>query len=134
MLEFLSQNILLLVIIVIAAGGLLLPAITARRFGPQLNAAAAVTLINKQKAFIVDVRPSKDFKTGSIAGAVNMPADQIQGRLNELPKDRPILLVDQTGSSSRMVAKLLRGVGMSQTYILDGGLLGWQNEKMPLTK
>lgn len=134
MLEFLSQNILLLVIIVIAAGGLLLPAIMERRFGPQLNAAAAVALINKQKAFVIDVRAKNDFKNGSIAGAVNMPADQIQGRISELPKDRPILLVDQTGSASRMVAKLLRGVGLSQTYILDGGLLGWQNEKMPITK
>ena len=79
------------------------------------------------------MRANKDFRKGHIARAVNMPADEIQGRLAELSKERPIVLVDQTGVLSRTVSRLLRGVGFKEVYVLESGLLGWQRDKMPLS-
>lgn len=131
--QFLANNIALLLITIIAAAGLLMPYITARRFGPQVDSQTAVQLINKQNALVVDVRANKDFRKGHIARAVNMPADEIQGRLAELSKERPIVLVDQTGVLSRTVSRLLRGVGFKEVYVLESGLLGWQRDKMPLS-
>lgn len=134
MMQFLLDNIALLLIIVIAAVGLAMPYITARRFGPQVDSKTAVQLINKQNALVIDVRAAKDFAKGRIARSVNMPADQIQSRLSELPKDRPIIVVDQTGVLSKGAARLLRGVGFQQVFVLESGLLGWQRDKMPLSK
>ena len=91
-------------------------------------------LINKQNALVIDVRPVKDFAKGHIARSINMPADEIQRRLNELSKSRPIIVVDQTGVLSKGAARLLRGVGFEQVFVLETGLLGWQRDKMPLTK
>lgn len=132
MMQFLLDNIALLLIIVIAVVGLAMPYISARRFGPQLDSATAVQFINKQNALVLDVRAPKDFAKGHIARAVNMPADQIQNRLGEISKDRPIIVVDQTGVLSKGVARLLRGVGFPQVFVLESGLLGWQRDKMPL--
>ena len=82
--QFLLDNIVLIIIAVIAVVGLAMPYISARRFGPQVDAQTAVQLINKQNALVIDVRPVKDFAKGHIARSINMPADEIQRRLNEL--------------------------------------------------
>ena len=132
--QFLLDNIVLIIIAVIAVVGLAMPYISARRFGPQVDAQTAVQLINKQNALVIDVRPVKDFAKGHIARSINMPADEIQRRLNELSKSRPIIVVDQTGVLSKGAARLLRGGGFEQVFVLETGLLGWQRDKMPLTK
>lgn len=132
--QFLISNILWFIIMIAAAIALLWPYITKRRFGPQVSINDAVELINKQNALVIDVRKSVDFKSGHIARAVNCPADVIQGRLNEFTKDRPIVLVDETGSSARTVSVLMRGVGFQKVSVLDGGLQAWKSEKLPLVK
>ena len=130
--QFLLQNALLIVIALIAAGSLAMPYLNKKRFGPMIPPAKAVELINKQNALIIDVRGPTDFKKGRIARSLNIPATTIQGRLNEVPKAMPILLVDDTGGVSSMVSKLLRGMGYEQVYVLEGGLEEWVRGKFPL--
>lgn len=130
--QFLVQNALLIVIALVAAGSLLMPYINNRRFGPLVTPEQAVELINKQNALLIDVRSESDFRKVRIARSINMPANVIQTRLAEIPKGRVIVLVDNSGNMASPVAKLLRGVGYAQTYILDGGLVGWTREKLPL--
>lgn len=43
-----------------------------------------------------------------------------------------MILVDQTGAGSRPVARLLRGVGFQRVTILERGIVGWLQAKMPL--
>lgn len=132
MMQFLLDNIVLVLIIVIAAGALVFPYFAKRGAGPEVSVKDVVQLINRQNAMMIDVRKPEEYRRGHIAQAVNIPADVIQGRLADLPKDRPIILVDTSGAGSRAVARLLRGVGFKQTSILEGGLFAWTREKMPL--
>lgn len=41
---------------------------------------------------VVDVRSGDDYAAGHIPGAENIPADQIEQRLDRLPKDKPIVV------------------------------------------
>ncbi len=132
MMQFFLDNIVLVLIIVVSAGALVFPYFAKRGAGPEISVKEAVLLINKQNALMIDVRKPEEYRRGHIAQAVNIPADVIQGRIGDLPKDRPIILVDASGAGSRAVARLLRGVGLQQTSILDGGLFAWAKEKMPL--
>lgn len=132
MMQFLIDNILLILIIVVSAFALFWPSFNSRRYGPEVTPQQATELINRKNAQIVDVRKAADYAKGHIARAKNMPASQIQNMLGELDKKRPVLLVDRTGAGSRPVAKLLRGVGFDQVYILENGLLGWRKAEMPL--
>lgn len=132
MLQFLLDNLLLLAVIVLCVISLALPYVNRRRFGPEVGPTEAVTLINKKNALVIDVRKPADFRKGRIANSVNIPGDTIQNRIGELSKDRPVVLVDQQGGVARMAARLLRGVGFKEVYVLENGLAAWRKEGLPL--
>lgn len=49
---------------------------------------------------VVDVRDAKDVATGTFPGAVNIPVGEIEKRLGELPKDKPVVFTCTTGARS----------------------------------
>ncbi len=130
--QFFIDNSLLIVVIAVSVLGLLIPIVNTRRYAPEVSPAQATELINHHGAQLVDVRKAADFAKGHIANSRNIPADQIQNEFGKLKRERPVILVDQTGVGSRPVARLLRGVGFQQVTILERGIVGWLQAKMPL--
>jgi rhodanese-related sulfurtransferase/DNA-binding transcriptional ArsR family regulator len=47
--------------------------------------------LHGRDAFVIDVRPAAEFETAHIPGAVNVPPDDLEHRLGELPRDREIV-------------------------------------------
>ncbi len=71
-------------------------------------------------AVLVDVRTAGEFSSGHVRGAVNIPVDQLQGRLGELGgKDKPVIVYCQSGMRSRAAAAQLRAAGFEQ--VIDIG-------------
>lgn len=62
-------------------------------------------------ALIVDVRTPKEFKAKHIQDAINLPIEQIMKNNINLTKDKEIVVYCQTGSRSRVSAKVLREKG-----------------------
>jgi rhodanese-related sulfurtransferase/biotin operon repressor len=50
-----------------------------------------ITLLKRGDALLLDVRPESEYAAGHIAGAINMPVDDLFKRLKELPRDREII-------------------------------------------
>ena len=48
-------------------------------------------------ALFVDVRDAKEFTTATIKGAISIPINQLEKRIEELPKDKPVLFFCGTG-------------------------------------
>jgi len=48
-------------------------------------------LENGESIIVVDTRSARQFEGGHIAGAISIPLEQVESRLNELPKDRDIV-------------------------------------------
>ena len=71
------------------------------------------TLIDENKDIVlVDVRPAKQVQEeGMIEGAINVPFDEVEKHLDQLPKDKTIALYCNTGTKSAEVAKQLEGLG-----------------------
>ena len=71
------------------------------------------TLIDENKDIVlVDVRPAKQVQEeGMIEGAINVPFDEVEDYLDQLPKDKTIALYCNTGTKSAEVAKRLEGLG-----------------------
>ena len=71
-------------------------------------------------ALILDVRTPGEFRQLQVNGAINIPVDQVEGRLSELGPPGPIIVYCATGMRSRTTAKLLRSQGFD---VLDVGAL-----------
>ena len=93
----------------------------------------AFDLIRDHNNLIVDLRPESEYSNadpegcnniGRIAGALNIPADQLDGRIASIlsHKDRPVLLYDMDGSKSPKAALALTSAGFLQVFILFQGL------------
>ena len=105
--------------------------------GPKgLTASAATTLMNTSDAVILDIRPEKEFKTGHITGAINIPAAKIKDSLAKLEKHKeaPIIVVCKSGIHSGASSKELKKAGFSKIYKLQGGVSEWQSSNLPLVK
>ncbi len=71
--------------------------------------------------FILDVRSAASYTTKHLVGAVNIPYAQVAQHLVELPLDKPILIVCQTGLMSGQVGAILGILGY-EMRILSGGM------------
>ncbi len=59
---------------------------------PQLEGAELAAALADEGIFLLDVRePSELEELGTVEGYVNIPIDQLADRLDELPRDKPIL-------------------------------------------
>lgn len=130
--DFITENILLIVCFVLSGVMLAFPSLTKSKNAAK-NPAEATILINHKNALVIDVRNADEFKHGTLASAVNIPGDNLINRIDNLDKNRPILLVDQTGRRAQEALKLLRSKGFAEVYTLEGGLVAWQAAKLPLT-
>jgi rhodanese-related sulfurtransferase len=57
--------------------------------------------------FLVDVRAPGEFKEGSVPGAVNIPLEELRGRLDELPEDREVWLYCAAGQRAYYATRAL---------------------------
>jgi phage shock protein E len=74
---------------------------------------------NEQKTW-VDVRTPEEYAGGHVPGAINIPLDQIQGRLDEF-KDmpKPVVAYCRSGARSGMATSILKGAGIQE--VINGG-------------
>jgi len=94
----------------------------------------AVRLIDDENSLVLDVRLDKEFETGYINGAINIPVGALEARMGELDKfkNKRVLVVCQTGGRSMSGARVLRKHGFEEVNNLNGGLNAWVNGNMPV--
>jgi rhodanese-related sulfurtransferase len=71
----------------------------------------AVPKLIKAGAFLVDVRPTLGAKMGMVPGATNISLFTLKRRLNELPRDRKIVLYCHSGASAAKAKEKLDALG-----------------------
>lgn len=84
-----------------------------------------ISTIDRSKALLVDVRSEMEFSLGTIEGAVNIPVDDLRNRLDELPKDKEILLFCQVGLRGYVAYRMLKQKGY-KVRNLSGGYKTYQ--------
>lgn len=72
---------------------------------------------NQKKAVILDVRASAEAKTGAIENSVNIPLDELEQRLADLPKDKPVYIYCGTGARAEMAYNVLKKAGINGKYL-----------------
>ena len=108
-----------------------------RLFGKPAPVLSAVELQQKIKSgkhpFVLDVRQSDEYRTGHIPGAKLIPLGEIKQKIKDLPRQREIVCVCDSGSRSGSASRMLVSEGY-QVFNLRGGMKSWQKEKLPVKK
>jgi sulfur dioxygenase len=91
---------------------------------------------NRNAAQVIDVREPAEFAgpLGHIPGAKLIPLSQLASRAGEIPKDRPIVAVCRSGARSAQATTILRKAGFDKVANLTGGMLRWNEEKLPVER
>ena len=71
-----------------------------------------------QGATIVDVRTPDEFRSGHVAGSINIPLDRIQDQLKKINKDKSVITCCRSGARSGMAADILKRHGFD---VYNGG-------------
>lgn len=83
---------------------------------------------------ILDVRSPAEFEAGHIAGAINIPHDQLTQRISELgisPSDE-VVVHCQSGRRAGMAEAALREAGYTNVRDLSGHMQAWNEAGMPV--
>jgi rhodanese-related sulfurtransferase len=131
---FFSQNNLLLIGVALVSGlALAWPMIQSKRAGASITCTEAVQLMNHQHAIMIDIRPSDVFTAGHIPQARSIPANDIEKKAANLPKNKPLIVVCDFGRTAGSAAVRLRALGFTQVNVLGGGMRAWSTAGLPLT-
>jgi len=74
---------------------------------------------------LLDVRTPDEFKTMRLPGSLFIPLGALRARLNEVPRDRPVVAFCKISLRGYEAARILCGAGYSDVRVLDGGLVTW---------
>ncbi len=88
---------------------------------------------HRNDLFVLDVRQPDEFggELGHVENATLIPLHELRERLYEVPKDRPIVTVCQSGKRSAMAAMILLDAGWQEVANVAGGLIQWSRIGLP---
>jgi len=72
--------------------------------------------LKNQGAQLIDVRSQAEFLAGNATGTINIPLQELANRINEIDKNKPIVLCCASGTRSGMAAMMLKKNGFKQVY------------------
>lgn len=75
--------------------------------------------LNAGEAYLLDVRKQSEFEEGHIPGAINIAHTRLLDRINEVPKDKPVMVSCRSGARSAVAAALLEREDFVVKYVDD---------------
>lgn len=89
--------------------------------------------LHRSEVHVLDVRqpPELTGEFGHLVGAQNIPLDELRTRVKEVPIDKPVVVVCQTGRRSALATQLLAHADVPRVANLAGGMVAWRSLGLP---
>ena len=126
----------MLILVALASGGMLLwPSLTGGG-GAGISPAAAVQLINRERAVVIDVCDPAEYTAEHVGGAKNIPLAELEAKLPTTVKNKatPLVLVCASGMRAGRAVAVARKLGYDKADALSGGLKAWREANLPIEK
>ncbi len=81
---------------------------------------------------LLDVRSEAEWEAGRIDGARHITLGYLPDRLDDIPREKPIVVQCQSGSRSAIAASILRARGFDRVVNLAGGITAWGRAGLPV--
>lgn len=130
--EFIGNHLILAAAWLLVATGIVF--YHQRTGSKSVSPQGAVALINRSEGIVIDLRDKKEFETGHIVDAINIPYAKLGQRLTELDKhkEKPVIVVCKLGQQSGMASKQIQEAGFLDVYKLAGGISEWRAQSLPV--
>jgi phage shock protein E len=98
---------------------------------------AQALLVNRlesgQAPLLVDVRTPGEFQGGHVPGAINIPLQELNRRMDELRpyRDTELVLYCETGIRAGYAGRMLKQQGFTELRSLGGHMQAWRNAGLP---
>ena len=86
----------------------------------------------QEGAFLLDVRTVEEWNEFHAPNITHIPLDELAMRVNEVPRDKPIVVVCRSGNRSQQGRDILLDAGFTQVTSMDGGLNEWRTSGYPI--
>lgn len=85
-------------------------------------------------ATLVDVRTKDEYALGHLDGAINVPLDDMRERLDEIPKEKPVVVYCGVGLRGYLASNILKDNGYPSVYNLIGGIKTYKAATTPICR
>ncbi len=88
---------------------------------------------NLSSVHVLDVRPLEETQEslGRVPGSQLIPLPELNVRVSEVPRDKPVITVCHSGTRSALACAILRGAGLGRYANMRGGMLAWSLMGLP---
>ena len=88
-----------------------------------------------EKGLLIDVREFFEYRKSRLKDAVNIPSSgNLENAADTLDKNRDLFFYCTSGFRSKRVAKFFYDKGFAKLYSLEGGIVAWRKDKLPVVK
>ena len=102
-----------------------------------VNPAKALDIIkNNKNVMIIDVRTPGEYNEGHFEGAINLDYNGgvFKEKISGYDKNNAYVLFCRSGRRSKAALDIMKELGFKEVYNIEGGMLKWNEEKLPLKK
>jgi hydroxyacylglutathione hydrolase len=100
----------------------------------QLTPAEVAGRLERNEAYVVDVRNESEWEAGHLPGAIHIPLGSLPEQIATLPTDRPLVLHCQGGGRSAIAVSLLQAAGHQAVANMAAGYGGWAGAGLPTVR
>lgn len=92
---------------------------------PEIGIEQLEALRAQGRVAVLDVREPWEYRAGHVPEVIHIPMGQLVVRMGELPRDRPIMVICQSGHRSLGVTEYLQAQGFEGVASVAGGTGAW---------
>lgn len=101
-----------------------------------VDVAEFAAMVEEGQGALIDVRTPEEYAEGHLKGCTlmdfNGPA--FRDEVATLDRERPVYVYCRSGARSGRAADIMKEMGFKQVYNLEGGILAWQRQGMPVVQ
>jgi len=97
-------------------------------FSPSVTASELDAYVESKNPVFIDVRDVFAYEKTHIMGAMHIPLELLADKLNSIPKNRPVIVYDETGKKGHQALRTLTGAGFTDVTNVSGGHASLQRQ------
>lgn len=104
------------------------------QLGPDVDVKTVAAVRERPDVVVIDVREQWEYDEAHVPGVTLIPMGTIPNRLDDIPRDKEVIVMCRSGNRSGQVTEFLRQAGFTNVHNMKGGILAWQEAGLPVER